>query len=491
MERIQQAFGNAQSPDFCRPHDDFAADRNFDENSVPVSEYSCMRSAREQIVVPFKLDPVRDTGLSLLDRFLARLPEYAAQRNYDIPGNPSVSGLSPFIRRRLVREREVVSAVLDRYPYESAAKFIEEVAWRTYWKGHLELHPSIWSDYLQQVKRLPDTLNDLDLERWQMACHGQTGIECLDHWVMQLRTTGWLHNHARMWFASIWIFTLRLPWELGAAFFMEHLLDGDPASNTLSWRWVAGLHTRGKRYLARAENIDRYTKGQFNPSGQLNEDPDESPAGRTHPLMPLSSVDALTAYAFPSLSESPAGLLVCPDELTPELGPLKDSPFASFCVLNGRDRMDVFQAAAGVRDFVNGAVEDCALRTARHWSAKVVHHAGKVSRQRGEAHAGNVGLMEEPRVHTGYVDQWVPSVVTWARNENLKSVWMVQPTVGPWKDATERLRKALKAGNIKLFEYRNQWDSVHWPHAGAGFFKFRKGLRERMEGLVRSGRFHA
>ena len=73
-----------------------------------------------------------------------------------------------------------------------------------------------------------------------------------------------------MWFASIWIFSLGLPWTLGADFFLRHLVDGDPASNTLSWRWVAGLHTRGKTYAARAENIARYTEGRFHPQG-LNE----------------------------------------------------------------------------------------------------------------------------------------------------------------------------------------------------------------------------
>jgi deoxyribodipyrimidine photo-lyase len=76
-----------------------------------------------------------------------------------------------------------------------------------------------------------------------------------DDWAQELVATGYLHNHARMWFASIWIFTLRLPWELGADFFLRHLIDGDPASNTLSWRWVGGLHTPGKTYLATADNI--------------------------------------------------------------------------------------------------------------------------------------------------------------------------------------------------------------------------------------------
>ena len=62
-----------------------------------------------------------------------------------------------------------------------------------------------------------------------------------------------------MWFASIWIFTLKLPWQLGAAFFLEYLYDGDVASNTLSWRWVAGIHTKNKAYFASAENIQKYS----------------------------------------------------------------------------------------------------------------------------------------------------------------------------------------------------------------------------------------
>ena len=73
-----------------------------------------------------------------------------------------------------------------------------------------------------------------------------------------------------MWFASIWIFTLKLPWQQGAAFFLEHLLDGDSASNTLSWRWVAGLQTKGKHYLAKSWNIEKFTENRFT-NIQLNE----------------------------------------------------------------------------------------------------------------------------------------------------------------------------------------------------------------------------
>jgi len=70
-----------------------------------------------------------------------------------------------------------------------------------------------------------------------------------------------------MWFASIWIFTLELPWQLGADFFLRQLLDGDPASNTLSWRWVAGLQTVGKTSLATTQNIEFATEGRFRPRG--------------------------------------------------------------------------------------------------------------------------------------------------------------------------------------------------------------------------------
>ena len=106
--------------------------------------------------------------------------------------------------------------------------------------------------------------NSVGRRRLEQALAGQTGLDCFDAWVCELRETGYLHNHARMWFASIWIFTFELPWRLGADFFYRHLLDGDAASNTLSWRWVAGLHTRGKPYAARADNIRKFTGQRFN-----------------------------------------------------------------------------------------------------------------------------------------------------------------------------------------------------------------------------------
>ena len=210
----------------------------------------------------------RSAGLAQLDMFLSKAGiTYAKGRNFDLgPGrHHMVSRLSGHLRRRLVTEEEVISAVLGRHSFFSAEKFITEIYWRTYFKGWLEMRPSVWQQWLLDCANLPRT------SALAEACSGQTGLDCFDAWTDELKNSGYLHNHARMWFASIWIFTLGLPWQQGAEFFMKYLRDGDPASNTLGWRWVAGLQTRGKAYAARADNIDQYTRGRFFPEGQLNE----------------------------------------------------------------------------------------------------------------------------------------------------------------------------------------------------------------------------
>ncbi len=234
--------------------------------------------------------PTRAEGLRRLQEFVPRAGyDYSKQRNYDRgPNNRlNVSVLSPWIRYRLISESEVVSAVLQKHSARAADKYIQEVFWRTYWKGWLEIHPSVWVTYRRSVA---DLIRRLDREtvlrsQWETATLGRTGIACFDAWVEELSGTGYLHNHARMWFASIWIFTLELPWELGADFFLRHLLDGDPASNTLSWRWVAGLQTKGKTYLARPDNIAKFTDGRFPQSARLSKTAHAVPEATLHPAI--------------------------------------------------------------------------------------------------------------------------------------------------------------------------------------------------------------
>lgn len=214
----------------------------------------------------------RDAGLALLDDFRPLMGRsYAEHRNTDRgPGrHVFVSRLSPYLRRRLVTEQETVEAALADHGPEAADAFIREVFWRGYFKGWLERRPQVWTAYVDGLQRdLAAAAADPALaDRVAAAEGGRTGLACFDAWAQELTATGYLHNHARMWFASIWIFTLKLDWRLGADFFLRHLMDADAASNTLSWRWVAGLHTKGKHYLARADNIARYTSGR--PEGAL------------------------------------------------------------------------------------------------------------------------------------------------------------------------------------------------------------------------------
>ncbi|MEM9852667.1 MAG: FAD-binding domain-containing protein, partial [Pseudomonadota bacterium] len=214
--------------------------------------------------------PTRAAAQDAIAAFTPRMGRrYTSGRNYDRgPGrHRDVSVLSPYVRRRLVLEEELAAAAVREHGPDGAEKFIQEVVWRGYFKGWLERRPATWAAYRDGLDRDLQALEtDRALrKRYDKAAAGHTGIDCFDAWVEELTDTGYLHNHARMWFASIWIFTLGLPWRLGADLFYRNLLDGDPASNTLGWRWVAGLHTRGKTYAAQAWNITKFTEQRFTP----------------------------------------------------------------------------------------------------------------------------------------------------------------------------------------------------------------------------------
>ncbi|MEM7666393.1 MAG: FAD-binding domain-containing protein [Pseudomonadota bacterium] len=231
--------------------------------------------------------PSRKRGLDRLAEFLPFAGRaYANNRNHDDGprengSRMNVSQLSPWLHAGLLNEAEICEAVLSQHTPEAAEKFIAEVFWRIYFKGYLEQRPTIWRSYCDDRDALLAELGKNAGLRtaYSEAIEGRTGIEAFDHWARELVETGYLHNHARMWFASIWIFTLKLDWQLGADFFLRHLIDGDAASNTLSWRWVGGLHTKGKTYLARPDNIARYTANH--PVGPLRA---ERLAGDAPPL---------------------------------------------------------------------------------------------------------------------------------------------------------------------------------------------------------------
>ena len=206
----------------------------------------------------------RAKAIEKLNHFVENnLTDYSKLRNFDLgpEGRSNVSCLSPYITHGIVSEKEIIKKSLDKFSFAKNEKFIQEVLWRTYWKGWLELRPNVWNDYLIELKKIREDFKDN--KEYLNAIEGKTNIECFNYWVNELKENNYLHNHTRMWFASIWIFTLELPWQLGAEFFMQNLYDVDAASNTLGWRWVAGIQTQGKHYLASEWNIKKFTNNRF------------------------------------------------------------------------------------------------------------------------------------------------------------------------------------------------------------------------------------
>ena len=383
--------------------------------------------------------PTRAAGLARLNEFLPRAGRaYAERRNLDLgpQDRSNVSALSPWLRRRLITEQEVVATVLTRHSAAAAEKFIQEVAWRTYWKGWLELRPAMLERFNAERIALK-----AELERnaglalaFARATGGTTGIACFDAWVEELRTTGWLHNHARMWFASVWIFTLRLPWQLGADFFYKHLLDADPASNTLSWRWVAGLHTAGKHYLARAENIARNTGGRFAPYGQL----DETAEPLAEPDAPLPVTPLAPAQRQ---AGGPCALLLTEEDLHPESLGLTGEVRAIAVLPSATVAAPDSPAAC----FSAGALADGASRAAAQFGVA----------------ATTVAAADLPG---------------WLARQGLTSLVTAQAPVGLIGWQLRTLRQQLAAQGAQLVELRRSWDELLWPHATAGFFKLKTKL---------------
>lgn len=383
------------------------------------------------------------TRAAALERLAAFLPhagaDYAQLRNLDRgPDDRSnVSALSPWIRHRILTEEEVIAAVLRHHGLAQADKFIQEVCWRTYWKGWLELRPGVLAGYRVTVAQL--SAEWAGNQRLSAAQLGQTGMACFDHWAEELVATGWLHNHARMWFASIWIFTLRLPWELGAAFMAAQLLDADPASNTLSWRWVAGLQTPGKHYLARAENIRLNTLGRFDPAGQLDEQAEAVPPGAPNP-----APGTIPPAAVPTTGR--VALLLTTEDLSPETLPVGAEVVAlAALALPQTDR------PAGL--FAAGALTDGLARAERHFGL-----AGKA-------------LAPE-------------AIAAWAQQAGVREVVTADAPLGPTAQALDQAGLALAAVSVRLVRVRRDWDSRCWPLATKGFFAFRQHIPQLVAGLV-------
>jgi deoxyribodipyrimidine photo-lyase len=227
----------------------------------------------------------RKEALDILENYIEKdISIYTSQRNFDFgPQNrKNISCLSPYITHRLISEYEVAKKVLSKHPYQKVEKFIQEIFWRVYWKGWLEMRPKVWTDFVEDLKNIENS------NEYEKAINGETNIDCFNDWIKELKENNYLHNHVRMWFASIWIFTLKLPWQKGAEFFLRELYDGDAASNTLSWRWVAGIQTKGKNYIAQNWNIHKFTNNKYKDL-KLNENPQPIIDQREYKTSPITT----------------------------------------------------------------------------------------------------------------------------------------------------------------------------------------------------------
>ena len=383
-------------------------------------------------------EPTRQAGIARLKKFITRTgAHYASQRNYDYgPTNRnSVSALSPWIKHRLITQEEVLTQTLAHHSLSASMKFVQEVFWRSYFKGWMEQHPSVWHSYLNSLETALEALERDKLRKtdYDEAIAGRTGIDCFDHWCDELKETGYLHNHARMWFASIWIFTLRLPWELGADFFLNHLIDGDAAANTLSWRWVGGLHTKGKSYLARPSNIAQFTDGRFDPVGQLSPTAEPLIEDMDHPYVPLSLVQPIPQDDYV--------LLMTSEDCQPE----SFTTGAQIGVLGLLSATDPKQSTQ-VRAFEKGAVQDAISRSSQTLATVAT------------------------------TQDWGAALIEAAQKAGTNQIITPWAAIGPIATQLDATKAELEKAGIHLHQQQRTYDTLTWPHATKGFFKLKKKI---------------
>ena len=362
----------------------------------------------------------RAKALDQLNNFVDNhLAEYSKLRNFDFgpEKRSNISCLSPYITHGVINEKEVIQKALSKFSFSKNEKFIQEVLWRTYWKGWLELRPNVWTDYLVELKQIRNEFkNNQD---YLSAIEGKTNIDCFNEWVTELKENNYLHNHTRMWFASIWIFTLELPWQLGAEFFMKHLFDGDAASNTLGWRWVAGIQTQGKHYLASEWNIKKFTNNRFQ-NIQLNEN--------APPKVSEKSYQIIKQDFNNSENIKEKNLLIFDNNLSFEVTNFKENNFKKIYLVSNKNEDRSIKLSEKLMKFKSLLIEDQAQR------------------------------LKNQSIDCQIIDI---SEVT-----NIENCCGLYPTIGENLDY-------LNSNNLKVdFLYRSL-DQLSWQYCNKGFFNFK------------------
>ena len=369
---------------------------------------------------------------------------YRDNRNYsyDLTNNRNTTSLlSPYIRYRLLSEEDIIKKTLSINSFTKTEKFIQEIYWRTYWKGWLEHRPDVYEDYITKRNELLKNLSNTS--KYQKAINGETHLTFFNDWIKKLKEDGYLHNHVRMWFASIWIFTLDLPWQLGANFFMEKLLDGDPASNTLSWRWVAGIQTKGKHYLARKNNIIKYGNIEINDNTKLNE--------QAVCLEESQSYFAKDLVFDNSKTDSLDSILI----------PTEDLNF----ILNNEFKFKNIFSGVPLNDYND-----------HNFSQKVKDHIKKIT----------ISNFKDNNFYKDYeyiieFENYYDKFTNWANKKNIKKIGLPYVTKGNWNKIYQKLISDNPSINF-VYLYR-KYDMQAWQFAKKGFFNFKKHIPELISKL--------
>jgi deoxyribodipyrimidine photo-lyase len=363
----------------------------------------------------------RKEALDVMERYIENnISDYTAKRNFDFgPQNrKNISCLSPYITHRLISEYEVAKKTLSKYPYQKVEKFIQEIFWRVYWKGWLELRPKVWTDFVEDTKNIENT------NEYEKAINGETNIDCFNDWVKELKENNYLHNHTRMWFASIWIFTLKLPWQKGAEFFLRELYDGDAASNTLSWRWVAGIQTKGKNYIAQNWNINKFTNNKYKDL-KLNENPQPIIDQRDYKVSPLSISNNETA------SDK---LVFFENELDFQFFNI-DNHKKVYCILLANDERQV-KLGSKVLDYKKNLIKN---------------------------QIQNSGLKIEFIEGNKFIEL----------SSNDKDFDIVYPSIG---ENMSFLKRVIKKNNLNINYLTREEDSYCWQFSNKGYFNFKSNI---------------
>lgn len=368
-----------------------------------------------------KFETSRKGALDQLNSFIENnIMNYNSKRNFDfgVQNRKNVSCLSPYFTHRIITEFETIKKVLAKHPFQKVDKFIQEIFWRIYWKGWLELRPRVWLDFTEDLKTLKED------ENYTKAIMGETDIQCFNDWVKELKKYNYLHNHTRMLFASIWIFTLDLPWQKGAEFFIKYLFDGDAASNTLSWRWVAGLQTKGKHYLAQSWNINKFSNNRYK-NVKLNEKALPIIDQREYEIKPLKINETNKTNDY---------LLVFDNEININFLDLKKYKKIYFVLLNNQNRLIKLDTQV------------------LNYKKAVIQSQQKITEEKSEI-----------------IDDVQLNEIT----KNFISFDVVYPNIGENMSFLESL---IKKFDLKINFISRKEDEFCWRFSNKGFFNFKSNI---------------